>query len=140
MKQIIIMASVALTNGRVQDFVCPPDKPVAFLWAAAPEGFGVRASKRSKDYVFQGKLKGKTIRMTIGSVNSWLLDEAKEMGIDPRKSSWEIGIFGAEPWSDTMRSEIEQSWNMLATDIYGLSEITGPGVSQECAHKCGMHV
>ena len=79
------MASVALTNGRVQDFVCPPDKPVAFLWAAAPEGFGVRASKRSKDYVFQGKLKGKTIRMTIGSVNSWLLDEAKEKAREHRR-------------------------------------------------------
>ena len=72
------MASVALTNGRVQDFVCPPDKPVAFLWAAAPEGFGVRASKRSKSYIFQGKLNGNTIRITIGSVNAWLLDEAKE--------------------------------------------------------------
>ncbi|MBL8025489.1 MAG: phenylacetate--CoA ligase [Fibrobacteres bacterium] len=70
----------------------------------------------------------------------YMLDEARDMGLDPRKSSWEIGIFGAEPWSDNMRGEIEKSWNMLATDIYGLSEITGPGVSQECHHKSGMHV
>lgn len=70
----------------------------------------------------------------------YLLDEAKEMGLDPKESSWEIGIFGAEPWSDSMRAEIEEKWNLLATDIYGLSEITGPGVSQECHLKCGMHV
>ncbi|OGJ87259.1 MAG: phenylacetate--CoA ligase [Candidatus Raymondbacteria bacterium RifOxyA12_full_50_37] len=74
------------------------------------------------------------------SYTLYMLDEAREMGLDPRASSWKIGIFGAEPWSDTMRTEIEQAWNMLATDIYGLSEITGPGVSQECAHKCGMHI
>ncbi len=70
----------------------------------------------------------------------YMLDEARETGLDPKKSSWEIGIFGAEPWSDNMRAEIEKSWNMLATDIYGLSEITGPGVSQECQHKNGMHI
>ena len=70
----------------------------------------------------------------------YMLDDAREMKIDPRKSSWEIGIFGAEPWSGTMREEIEESWNLSATDIYGLSEIIGPGVSQECHLKCGMHV
>lgn len=72
------MANVALTNGRVRDFVCPPEKKVAFLWGDKPEGFGVRASKRSKDFIFQGKLNGKTIRMTIGSTKTWSLDEAKE--------------------------------------------------------------
>jgi len=70
----------------------------------------------------------------------YMLDEAKEMGIDPRESSWEIGIFGAEPWSDSMRNEIENSWNMLATDVYGLSEIIGPGVAQECRNKDGLHI
>lgn len=70
----------------------------------------------------------------------YMLDDAREMKIDPRSSSWKIGIFGAEPWSDTMREEIEESWNMSATDIYGLSEIIGPGVSQECHHKSGMHI
>ena len=62
------------------------------------------------------------------------------MGLDPRKSSWEIGLFGAEPWSEYMRKEIESTWNMLATDIYGLSEIIGPGVAQECKHKKGLHI
>ncbi len=70
----------------------------------------------------------------------YMADEAREMGIDLRGSSWEIGIFGAEPWSDSMRREIESTWNMLATDVYGLSEIIGPGVAQECKHKNGLHI
>jgi phenylacetate-CoA ligase len=70
----------------------------------------------------------------------YMADEAREMGLDPRESSWEIGIFGAEPWSDSMRNEIESTWNMLATDVYGLSEIIGPGVAQECRHKNGLHI
>jgi phenylacetate-CoA ligase len=70
----------------------------------------------------------------------YMAEEAKEMGLDPLQSSWQIGVFGAEPWGEKMRGEIEKTWNILATDIYGLSEIIGPGVSQECTHKCGMHI
>jgi phenylacetate-CoA ligase len=70
----------------------------------------------------------------------YMADEAREMGFDPRESSWEIGIFGAEPWSDSMRKEIEATWNMLATDVYGLSEIIGPGVAQECRYQEGLHI
>lgn len=70
----------------------------------------------------------------------YMLDEARELGLDPRQSSWEIGIFGAEPWSDSMRQEIEKEWNILATDVYGLSEIIGPGVAQECTYKDGLHI
>ncbi len=70
----------------------------------------------------------------------YMLDEAKEMGMDPRASSWQYGIFGAEPWTDGMRLEIEKEWNMTATDVYGLSEIIGPGVAQECTHKTGLHI
>ncbi len=70
----------------------------------------------------------------------YMLEDAAEMKMDPRKSSWEIGVFGAEPWSESMRHEIEDKWNMLATDIYGLSEIIGPGVAQECAYKDGLHI
>jgi phenylacetate-CoA ligase len=51
-----------------------------------------------------------------------------------------VGIFGAEPWSENMRSAIEQSLGITAIDIYGLSEIIGPGVACECLHQCGMHV
>ncbi len=70
----------------------------------------------------------------------YMAEEAKEMGLDPRKGSWRIGIFGAEPWSEAIRKEIEETWNMTATDIYGLSEIIGPGVSQECTYKEGLHL
>lgn len=70
----------------------------------------------------------------------YMAEEAKEMGLDPRNGSWKIGVFGAEPWSESMRQEIESTWNMLATDIYGLSEIIGPGVAQECPRKAGLHI
>ncbi len=70
----------------------------------------------------------------------FMIDDAREMKIDPRQSSWEIGIFGAEPWSEAMRKEIQELWNMRATDIYGLSEIIGPGVANECEHQCGLHI
>lgn len=70
----------------------------------------------------------------------YMAEEAKDMGLDPAKSSWEIGVFGAEPWSESMRREIESVWNILATDVYGLSEIIGPGVAQECVHKKGLHI
>ncbi len=79
----------------------------------------------------------------IGCTPSYMLymvDEARELGMDLRNSSWEVGIFGAEPWSNSMRDEIEQIWNLQATDIYGLSEMIGPGVAQECCHKDGLHI
>ena len=61
-----------------------------------------------------------------------ILDEFVRQGIDARRTSLQVGIFGAEPWSDAMRAEIEQSFAIDAVDIYGLSEIMGPGVAQEC--------
>jgi phenylacetate-CoA ligase len=70
-----------------------------------------------------------------------ILDEFKRQGLDPRQSSLKIGIFGAEPWTNAMRAEIEQSFDMDATDIYGLSEVMGPGVAQECIEtKDGLHI
>ena len=70
-----------------------------------------------------------------------ILDEFKRRELDPRKSSLKIGIFGAEPWTNAMRGEIEQSFDMDATDIYGLSEVMGPGVAQECIEtKDGLHI
>ncbi|MBE0537393.1 MAG: phenylacetate--CoA ligase [Phycisphaerae bacterium] len=70
----------------------------------------------------------------------YIAEEARDMGLDPRQSSWQIGMFGAEPWSEAIRRDIEEELNLLATDIYGLSEIIGPGVSQECTYKDGLHV
>jgi phenylacetate-CoA ligase len=70
-----------------------------------------------------------------------ILDEYARQGIDPRQSSLEVGIFGAEPWTNAMRLEIEQAFDMHAVDIYGLSEIMGPGVSCECVEtKDGLHI
>ena len=62
-----------------------------------------------------------------------IADEMERQGIDPRKTSLRIGIFGAEPWSDEMRRSIEQRLSLQAVDLYGLSEVMGPGVAQECA-------
>jgi phenylacetate-CoA ligase len=70
-----------------------------------------------------------------------ILDEFKRQGLDPRKSSLKIGIFGAEPWTNAMRAEMEEAFDMDATDIYGLSEVIGPGVAQECIEtKDGLHI
>jgi phenylacetate-CoA ligase len=70
-----------------------------------------------------------------------LIDEMEAQGLDPRDSSLEIGIFGAEPWSDEMREQIEERLNIAAIDIYGLSEVIGPGVAQECIEtKDGLTV
>jgi phenylacetate-CoA ligase len=70
-----------------------------------------------------------------------LLDEFERQGFDPRKSSLRVGIFGAEPWTERMRAEIEERAGIDAVDIYGLSEVMGPGVSQECVEtKDGLHV
>jgi phenylacetate-CoA ligase len=61
-----------------------------------------------------------------------IADEMERQGVDPKKTSLRIGIFGAEPWTNEMRSSIEQRLNIQAIDIYGLSEVIGPGVAQEC--------
>ncbi len=64
-----------------------------------------------------------------------LIDEFENQGVDPRTSSLEIGIFGAEPWTNEMRTEIEERLGIDAVDIYGLSEVIGPGVAQECIDR-----
>jgi phenylacetate-CoA ligase len=70
-----------------------------------------------------------------------IIDEMRRQGVDPRTTSLAIGIFGAEPWTNQMRAEMEQSVDMHAVDIYGLSEVIGPGVAQECIEtKDGLHI
>ncbi|HEY3873626.1 MAG TPA: phenylacetate--CoA ligase PaaK [Actinocrinis sp.] len=70
-----------------------------------------------------------------------LLDEFDRQGIDPRDTALRVGIFGAEPWTEQMRQEIERRAGIHAVDIYGLSEVVGPGVSQECVEtKDGLHI
>ena len=70
----------------------------------------------------------------------YLAEAMKEMGIDRSKLKLRVGVFGAEPWTETMRREIEKKLQIKAIDIYGLSEIIGPGVSFECEHQCGLHI
>ncbi len=70
-----------------------------------------------------------------------ILDEFRKQGLDPRESSLKVGIFGAEPWTNAMRREIEEAFDMHAVDLYGLSEIIGPGVACECVEtKDGLHI
>ena len=70
-----------------------------------------------------------------------LIDEMQRQGFDLRASSLKVGIFGAEPWTEDMRREMEQRLDMHAVDIYGLSEVMGPGVANECVEtKDGLHV
>ena len=70
-----------------------------------------------------------------------IADEMRRQGIDPRATSLRVGIFGAEPWTEEMRGEIERELDIQAVDIYGLSEVIGPGVASECVEtKDGPHV
>jgi phenylacetate-CoA ligase len=70
-----------------------------------------------------------------------VIDEFEAQGMDPRSSSLRIGIFGAEPWTEQMRQEMEERLDIHAVDIYGLSEVMGPGVAQECVEtKDGLHI
>ncbi len=70
-----------------------------------------------------------------------ILEGFHKAGIDPRSSSLQVGVFGAEPWTNAMRLEVEEAFDMHAVDIYGLSEIMGPGVANECIEtKDGLHV
>ncbi|WP_089105008.1 phenylacetate--CoA ligase PaaK [Streptomyces hyaluromycini] len=81
------------------------------------------------------------IIMVTPSYMLTLLDEFEKQGIDPRSTSLKVGIFGAEPWTEEMRREIEERLDIHAVDIYGLSEVIGPGVAQECVEtKDGLHV
>lgn len=84
---------------------------------------------------------GSTVLTCTPSYSLFMAEEARAAGIDFRNLKLRIGIFGAEPWSDAMRAEIEQKLNLTALDIYGLSEIMGPGVAQECFEgKNGLHI
>lgn len=69
-----------------------------------------------------------------------LADRMERLGIDPATLSLRFGLFGAEPWSEEMRREIETRLQIIATDNFGLSEVMGPGIAGECLHRCGMHI
>ncbi len=84
---------------------------------------------------------GSTVLTCTPSYSLYLAEVAAEEGIDIRKLKLKVGIFGAEPWSENMRQEIESKLNIKAIDIYGLSEILGPGVGIECIEaQNGLHI
>lgn len=83
---------------------------------------------------------GTTALACTPSYALYMAEEMEAMGITKEDLKLRTGIFGAEPWSENMRLEIEQRLGIQAIDIYGLSEVMGPGVASECACKCGMHI
>ncbi len=83
---------------------------------------------------------GTTLLVGTPSYALYLAETAKKMGIDAKSLPLRLGMFGGEGHTEEMRREIEQAWDIIATENYGLSEIIGPGVSGECYHKRGMHI
>lgn len=83
---------------------------------------------------------GVTVLACTPSYALLIAETAREMGIDLRDLPVRIGVFGAEPWSESMRAQIEGELGVRAQDIYGLSEVLGPGVAAECTHQGGLHV
>ncbi len=83
---------------------------------------------------------GTTILACTPSYALFMAEEMEEMGIKKEELKLKSGVFGAEPWSASMRNQIEERLGILAIDIYGLSEIIGPGVASECVCKCGLHI
>ncbi len=117
------MAKINFTAGRIRDFKCPPDKQQAFLWDLVTEGLGLRATAGSKNYIFQGKLAGTAIRITIGSLDRYGIDEAREQartlkkmlddGRDPRIVKAEIiaADFAKREQTRTEQAPAMESWN-----------------------------
>ncbi|MCJ7652085.1 MAG: phenylacetate--CoA ligase [Actinobacteria bacterium] len=83
---------------------------------------------------------GTTILCCTPSYALFMAETAEEMGVDFKELRLKSGIFGAEPWSDRMRDKVERLLNLSAFDVYGLSEVMGPGVSIECENKGGLHI
>jgi phenylacetate-CoA ligase len=83
---------------------------------------------------------GSTILACTPSYALYLAEAIEEAGIRRDQLKLRAGVFGAEPWTENMRKEIEQKLNIKAIDIYGLSEVIGPGVASECYHQCGLHI
>ncbi len=83
---------------------------------------------------------GTTVLACTPSYALYLAEGMHDLGVDPASLKVRVGIFGAEPWSEAMRREIESKLHLRAIDIYGLSEVIGPGVSCECHEQAGLHV
>ncbi len=106
--------------------------------ATIPAGGGITPTKRQIQILKDMK---STVLCCTPSYALYLAEEAKKEGLEPEKDfSLRIGIFGAEPWSEATRKKIEKALDLRAHDVYGLSEIWGPGVGMECEAREGLHV
>ncbi|MBE0479873.1 MAG: phenylacetate--CoA ligase [Dehalococcoidia bacterium] len=83
---------------------------------------------------------GTTVITCTPSYALILAETALDMGVDLRETKLRLGVCGAEPWSEQMRNDIEERLGIRAVNIYGLTEVVGPGVSVECERRCGMHI
>jgi phenylacetate-CoA ligase len=83
---------------------------------------------------------GSTVLTCTPSYALYIAEVAEEMGVDLKELNLRVGFFGAEPWSENMRKQIEEKLGLHALDIYGLSEVIGPGVANECMEKNGLHI
>lgn len=83
---------------------------------------------------------GTTVLACTPSYALYIAETMAEMGYSPNDNKLKVGIFGAEPWSEQMRADLEKSFGIKALDIYGLSEVMGPGVACECMEQDGMHI
>ncbi len=144
-----LTARVATAGGVTSDDICQ----IAFGYGMFTGGFGMhyglerigatvlpisagnteRQISTMKDFKTTGIICTPTYALHITEV-------AGEMGVDLKKLPLRVALFGAEPWSEGVRQEIEKRMGVLATDNYGLSEIMGPGVAGECEHKNGLHI
>ncbi len=144
----IIARSLVAAGGSAKDFV-----HIAYGYGLFTGGlgmhYGAEAIKASVIPVSTGNTQrqiqimldyGSTILCSTPSYALYLGETLKEMGIDKSQLKLKAGIFGAEPWTEPMRKEIENLLGIKAYDIYGLSEVMGPGVSFECSEQTGMHI
>ncbi len=145
-----LIARIASAGGVTQDDVAQ----VAFGYGLFTGGFGLHyglekigatvipaSSGNTERQVQLMRDFGTTVLICTPSYALHIADVVKDMGIDPQKDlKLKYGLFGAEPWSESIRKEIEKGLNIIATDNYGLSELIGPGVSGECLEKNGMHI
>lgn len=83
---------------------------------------------------------GTTVLVSTPSYALYMAEAMEEMGIDPASLQLRVGLFGSEPWSESIRQEIEKRWGIMATDNYGLTELMGPGVAGECMERTGLHI
>ncbi|OCI93911.1 phenylacetate-CoA ligase [Rhizobium sp. AC27/96] len=146
---IVVARSIRAAGGRAGDLV-----HVAYGYGLFTGGLGahygaeklgctvvpISGGMTERQVTLMQDFKPRIIMVTPSYMLS-ILDEFRRQGIDPRESSLAVGIFGAEPWTNAMREEIEHSFDMHAVDIYGLSEVMGPGVASECVEtKDGLHI